>query len=367
MKVVIGMTRSDTIVAGAFTHIRQIGNAFRNEGAEVVYVLGGDGCASQRLRDDGFRVMSLPLLRRELNPWLDSVVLMQLIWLMLWERPDTCSWHTAKMGAIGRVAAWVTGTRCFYVAHGVPFINTPHNKSFKLYETLERWLALLPSKILCVCRFDHSEYLRIGVASRKLLTIPNGMRGKPALEGAVMPGTGPLRFATAARFETQKDYETLGKACGRLAQQGLLFELHVFGDGPQEAHVRQCFAEIPPGMIMFRGVVDDLAEQLITFDVFVLCSRWEGLPRSLIEAMACGLPVIASDVGGVSELIEEGHNGYLVPLADDIKFANAMESYLLSPALAREHGRTGLKKYEADYTLDVMLRRYCNEYLSVAV
>ncbi|HSI50566.1 MAG TPA: glycosyltransferase family 4 protein [Ideonella sp.] len=365
MKVLIGMTRSDTTLSGSFTHICQTGEAFRARGAEVVYVLGGQGPANERLRQAGFKVHELPQLHRELRPLRDVLVLLQLMWLLIKERPQVTSWHTAKIGALGRVAAMLTLRRAYYVAHGVPFVNTPQNSGYKLYERLERLLAWLPARIICVCRFDFNEYRRIGVSADKLMTIPNGMNGiddSGALSDAAGGGR-PLRFVTAARFETQKDYATLAAACGQLSDAGLRFELHIFGNGSQETQVRQLMAGLPEGTVHFRGVVDNFAAQLTEHDVFVLCSHWEGLPRSIIEAMACGRPVIASDVGGVSELIESGRNGELIGQGDASAFASAMRRYIEQPALCRAHGENSRRKYQADYTLDVMLSRYCAEYL----
>jgi glycosyltransferase involved in cell wall biosynthesis len=79
--------------------------------------------------------------------------------------------------------------------------------------------------------------------------------------------------------------------------------------------------------------------------------------------MACGLPVVASNVGGVSELVEPGVNGVLVPAADAVAFAAGMAGYLRDFALVAQHGEAGVRKYRAEYTLDVMLGRYCAEYL----
>lgn len=365
MKVLIGMTRSDTTLSGSFTHICQTGEAFRQRGAEVSYVLGGTGPANERLRQAGFAVHELPLLDRELRPFKDLLVLLQLVWLILRVRPDVCSWHTAKIGALGRIASLLTWRRAYYVAHGVPFVDTPQNKGHKLYARLERMLAWLPAKIICVCRFDHDEYRRIGVGERKLMTIPNGMNGVFLPRAAADVLTRPLRFITAARFEAQKDYVTLAKACQQLAARQLPFELHIFGNGSQETQVRALMARLPEGSIHFRGVVNNFAEELAKHDVFVLCSHWEGLPRSIIEAMACGCPVVASDVGGVSELIEPEQTGALIAHEDAAAFAQAMQRYIQQPPLVAQHGENGRRKYLDDYTLDVMLERYSAEYMGL--
>ncbi|MFT7279567.1 glycosyltransferase family 4 protein [Pseudoalteromonas distincta] len=360
MKVLIGMTRSDTIVSGSFKHICQIGEKFRDEGAEVVYALGGNGDAITKLRAAGFKVHALTNLKRDLSPLSDIWSLLKLIWLIISENPQVCSWHTAKIGALGRIAAMLTFKRSYYVPHGVPFVNTPENKGFKKYERLEKLLSYLPSKIIGVCEFDKNEYLRIGVPDKKLLVIRNGMLGK--FNDTWELTDKPVNFITAARFEDQKDYTTLAQACSSLLSQSKPFTLSIYGDGQYEAKVKQLFAHFPEGVINFCGVVDNFAEKLTQADVFILSSFWEGLPRSIIEAMACKKAVIASDVGGCSELIIKGESGYLIPIRDASTMAIAMSEYINNKTKTVSHGDAAYTLYKQKYSLPVMLESYAKEY-----
>ena len=96
--------------------------------------------------------------------------------------------------------------------------------------------------------------------------------------------------------------------------------------------------------------------------MFILSSFWEGLPRSIIEAMACKKPVITSDVGGCSELIIEGESGYLVPIRDASTMTNAMSEYITDKAKTVVHGENAYKLYKQKYSLPVMLDNYAKEY-----
>lgn len=360
MKILIGITRSDTIVGGGITHICQIGEKFRQEGAEVIYVLGGNGVARDKLSSSGFKVHALKGLKRDLSPLSDLFSLFQLIWLILYEKPTLCSWHTAKIGALGRIAAMLTFKRSFYVPHGVPFVNTPENKGYKKYQLLEKLLSVLPSKIIGVCEFDKNEYLRIGVPERKLLVIHNGMLGKSNENWKLSDN--PVHFITAARFEDQKDYATLAAACNNLFDNNKPFTLSIYGDGQYEEKVKSLFAHFPDGAINFCGVVNNFAEKLSEADVFVLSSFWEGLPRSIIEAMACKKAVIASDVGGCSELIDDGLSGYLVPIRDAQVMSKSMRQYIDDKQIIIEHGMQAYDLYKKKYSLSVMLDHYATEY-----
>lgn len=360
MKILIGMTRSDTIVSGSFTHICQIGEKFRQEGAEVVYALGGNGEAIDKLRILGFKVHALTDLKRNLSPLSDILSLIKLILLIFSEKPQVCSWHTAKIGALGRMAAMLNFKRSYYIPHGVPFVNTPENKGYKKYERLEKILAYLPSKIIGVCEFDKNEYLRIGVPGQKLLVIRNGMLGK--ISDTWQLTDKPVNFITAARFEDQKDYVTLAIACNSILEAGKPFALSIYGDGQHETKVKALFAHFPTGIINFCGVVDNFAEKLAEADVFILSSFWEGLPRSIIEAMACRKAVIASDVGGCAELIIKEESGYLIPIRNAQEMTIAMNKYINDKQKIVTHGQQAYEIYKQKYTLPTMLDCYAKEY-----
>jgi len=360
MKILIGMTRSDTIVSGSFKHICQIGEKFRQEGAEVIYALGGEGEAIEALRASGFKVHALTYLKRDLSPFSDLISLLKLMLLILSEKPQICSWHTAKIGALGRIASMLMLKRSYYVPHGVPFVNTPENKGYKKYQCLEKVLSFLPSKIIGVCEFDKSEYLRIGVPDKKVLVIYNGMLGKSNEKWKLTDK--PLHFITAARFESQKDYLTLATACNRLLEKNRPFSLSIYGDGQYEDKVKSLFSHFPAGTIKFCGVVNNFSDRLVEADVFILSSFWEGLPRSIIEAMACKKAVITSDVGGCSELIKHGYSGYLVPIRNAQLMEYAMQEYIDDKQKVVEHGLIGHDIYQKKYSLSVMSMHYANEY-----
>lgn len=364
MKILIGMTRSDTIASGSFKHICQIGDRFREEGVDVAYVLGGNGPAAHTLEERGYRVYKLSSLTRNLNFWFDFFALIQLLAVILKFRPNLCSWHTAKIGAIGRFASLLTFRRNYYVPHGVPFVNTAENKGYRKFQILERLLSTLPGTIIGVCQFDKNEYVRIGVPDGKVKVILNGMPGESNADCKRERNSGsPVKFITAARFEAQKDYVTLANAVNLLYESGADFRLDIYGDGFGEDEVRALFSKIPSEIVSFRGVVDDFSKRLAESDVYLLSSHWEGLPRSIVEAMACSKAVIATDVGGCNELINHELSGYLVPHKDVLALYGSMRFYIDDKEKVTLHGRNGHSSYISNFTLANMLDQYVNEYL----
>jgi glycosyltransferase involved in cell wall biosynthesis len=202
------------------------------------------------------------------------------------------------------------------------------------------------------------------VPNKKLLVIRNGMLG--AIDNEWELTDIPVHFITAARFEDQKDYVKLASSCQILLEQGHDFKLSIYGDGQHELKVKSLFSHFPADVINFCGVVDNFAEKLAEADVFVLSSFWEGLPRSIIEAMACKKAVIASDVGGCSELIDHGVSGYLIPIRDAGLMANAKKQYILDRQKIITHGDRAHALYQAKYSLSAMLDSYALEYGVIA-
>ncbi len=138
------------------------------------------------------------------------------------------------------------------------------------------------------------------------------------------------------------------------------------GDGPRQAAVERRARELGlADRVPFRGHRDDVARRLARAQLFVLASRWEGFPRSILEAMRAGLPVVATDVGGVSESVAHGETGRLVPPGRPGELAGALEGLLASPDLRRSMGRAGRARYEERFTFDRMFEETLRVYEEV--
>ena len=118
--------------------------------------------------------------------------------------------------------------------------------------------------------------------------------------------------------------------------------------------------------VRWTGALDDVSEHLRNADIFTLPSRWESLPLSIIEAMAAGLPVVATDVGGVAELVTDGHTGVLVPPRDVDALAASLDRLLADRQLRADMGRAGRDRYERLFTEDRMLELTLALYEQVA-
>ena len=176
----------------------------------------------------------------------------------------------------------------------------------------------------------------------------------------------PIRtLLTIANLRQEKAHEILFDAFARLAPSHPDLRLRVAGDGPRASELRARAASLGiADRVALLGHREDVAALLDEADVFVLPSRSEAFPNSVVEAMAAGLPVVAAAVGGLLELVDPGRTGVLVPVDDATAMADALESLITNPSRARAMGSAGRETIAQRYSFDRMVRAFEDLFLS---
>jgi glycosyltransferase involved in cell wall biosynthesis len=207
--------------------------------------------------------------------------------------------------------------------------------------------------IVCVSESERNLALSARIAPpEKLHVIHNGVRDVPL---RAQPDAAPPRIVSLARLEPPKDPFTLLHALASL--RSLDWQLDFIGGGPLEPETRALADRLGiASRIQWLGYQPDPAPLLARAQVFALSSRSEGFPRSVLEAMRAGLPVVASSVGGVPEAVSDGSTGFLVPPGDPAAFARALDAVLRDPAKRKLMGARGRQSYQARFLFDSMLQ-----------
>ena len=326
---------------------------------DVVVAAHGGGPLRQHAQAAGARFVQLEHVRRPISPLRDFRGLLELTALIRRERPHIVHVNSAKAGALGRVAAWLARAPIrVYTVHGWSF--TAHRgASSALYRGAERALRPLTTTTICVAESERRAGLDAGTCDEATTVVIHN--------GVVLPRTaaaerrsGPYRLVTVGRLQAPKDPITLVRALAEVGRPG---EALIAGDGPDrpavESEVRRLGLE---SVVRLAGELDDVGELLVAADLFVLSSRSEGLPLSILEAMAVGLPVVASSVGGVPELIVDGETGFLVPPGDSHALAAAIERLLDDAALRRRLGAAGRSRVSEHFDLASARRAHLDLY-----
>lgn len=319
------------------------------------------GFRRRLLRDD---VTIYSLNKREGKDW--SIYLR--FWMLMRRiRPDMV--HTRNLGAIDLlpIAALAGVRNRIHGEHGWDVHDLDGRR--RKYRWLRRVVSPFADRFVAVSG-NLRDWLvdTVGLSAEKVAQIYNGVDATHFVPAPRSPRIETdLVVGTIGRMETVKDPGNLAEAfigllTGRPALNGKV-RLVMVGDGSllPEVQSRLQAAGLSES-VEFCGKVEDVREQLQRFDLFVLPSRNEGISNTILEAMACGLPVVATDVGGNPELVVDGETGVLVPAGDPVALAGAIGLYVDRPDLRSKHGMAGRRRAEQCFSLEAMVNAYRDLY-----
>jgi glycosyltransferase involved in cell wall biosynthesis len=277
-------------------------------------------------------------------------------------KPDIISAHSTKAGYAARLAGMFLKKPVIFTAHGWSFTEGRSNRQRYLLALAERLAAWFTTAIICVSEYDQGLALKFKVAPpEKLVVIHNGVDPAPLLDARGERvrrefGLGKVPvLAMVGRLTPQKDPLTLLEACRLLKTD---FRLMMVGDGELRSKAEKFVADNNLGdKVTFTGNRTDIPDILAASDILVLDSRWEGLPMVIIEAQMAGVPVVASSVGGVPELIEDGVTGFLVPPRNPQALADVLFNLIVNPKLLRRVASAARDKALHEFTLKRMLTK----------
>lgn len=316
----------------------------------------------------GVRLIRIPRLVRELSPLSDLAALGSLMRVIGRERPGIVHTHTSKAGILGRWAAWLCR---------VPVIvHTPHGHVFwgyfgpletRLYVALEKVMAFVTDRIVALTGQERDDYLGFRVAaSEKLTTIHSGVdlslfdaklhdREKMREELDIPPGD--LVVGTAGRLTPIKGHVHLLEAAVQILATRPDTTFVFLGEGELKMRLlEQAEALGVANKVRFPGWRPDVAAVMSVFDVFVLPSMNEGMGRVLIEAMALSMPIVASRIGGIKDLVTNGGNGMLVPPGDAAAIASAVLALLGNEQKRLAMGSEG-RRMAGNYSAQRMVKK----------
>lgn len=349
MKIIYCITKADN--GGAQTHLIQLANHFCLH--HDVYVIVGDRGPMIEQLDARAKVVVIEHLVGPIDIKQDILAIKALAQFFSKVQPDVIHLHSSKAGTVGRIAHLISksrGARVIFTAHGWAFTEGVKPVKKFIYLMIEKLMSRITDSIICVSKFDEELAMKYRFNQLKLTTIHNGIADvsvvKQALtnetqESMVDVGGAPVnqydvhverslqhQFVMIARFAYPKLQQNLIAAIAILKSQYRKNAHFTFiGDG---LTINDCKQQVTQaGLdndVTFLGNVINASNLLSQYDTFILISKHEGLPISIIEAMATGLPVIASRVGGITELVT--NNGVCVKNNRPETIAKVLAKYL---------------------------------------
>lgn len=347
MKILQVITRSE--LGGAQTVVVQLANRLSDE-HDVVLVAGeGDGKMWEMVSPRVTCVRSR-YLQRALSPVKDIRAALELRRIYRKHRPDVIHLHSSKAGTLGRLV--FPTKKVIYTVHGFDSIRL----AFRKFLPVERILQRACSAIVGVSNYDEKNLHNEGII-HNVSTIYNGITtpDSNSVERLNIANNYKKIVLSIARVNPPKEPKIFIETARLLPQYGFIWignqeSVEHLGDIPANCH--------------FLGNIVNAGAYCAQADLFMLPSNYEGLPMVIIEAMSCGVPVVASDVGGVSEIVRNDINGYTLPNRAEL-FAEKIETILSNENLYARMSKNALEIFERELTIDKMVEGYMAVYRSL--
>lgn len=313
------------------------------------------------------RLRVLPSLGREIRLGRDLGVLWRLAGLLRRLRPHVVHTHTAKAGTLGRLAARLARVPIVvHTYHGHVFRGYFPPRTTRLFVAIERYLARRTDRLLAVSPTVRDEVLACGIGRPdRFAVVPLGLdlepflgcegrRGELRAELGVEPEA--LLVGIVARLVPIKAHEVFLRAAASTVRRVPRARFLIVGDGERRAELEGLARELGVAdRTRFLGWRSDLDRVYADLDLVALTSQNEGSPVSLIEAMAAARPVVATRVGGVPDLVEDGPTGWLVPPGDADALASAIAALLGDPERRRKLGEAARARAYPAYSAERLL------------
>lgn len=337
-------------IGGAQAHVADLMLAMRQH-AEVTLLAGGDGPLLDAARAAGIPCTRLAHMDNALSPVRAARAAHELHQALRACAPDLIHTHSAKASALGRVAGWLAGIPVIYTVHGFAFKRQAPVRQRWAARVAEWMLAPLTNQLICVSEGERQLAAGLPLDAARLTVIRNGLQDV----GARATPEAPLRrVVMVARFAAPKrpDVAIEGFAAANLPDASLV----IAGDGPRRATVQATVAAQWPGRIDLPGNVRDIPALLASAQTFVLVSDHEAFPLSVLEAMRAGLPVIASDLPGIREQLDDGRCGIVLSDNRPATLARALQALASDPVRRTALGRAARQRWEQLYGLAPMIQ-----------
>jgi glycosyltransferase involved in cell wall biosynthesis len=357
-------------VGGPALHVTYLARGLAGRGYETTLVAGdvarGEASMSFVAEQAGVEIVTLPGLSRELSPVRDALAAIRLARLIRKVRPDVVHTHTAKAGAVGRTAALLAGTRrpvVVHTFHGHVLRGYFGTGGTLLFRAIETVLARASHRLIAVSPEVRDELVALHVAPReKFSVIRLGIELEPRVRFDGDPAEvrrrhgiqeGKFVVGWFGRMTAVKRTDDLLTMLAGVRERGVDALLLLVGDGDDRERLEQRAHDLGLARsCLFLGYQEDVAPWYAICDAVVLTSASEGTPVTIIEALAAGRPVVATKVGGVPDVVDEGETGFLVRPHDTHALAERLEILAGDPVRRRAMGELGRERVLERYAVE---------------
>ncbi|MEI6287001.1 MAG: glycosyltransferase family 4 protein [Bacillota bacterium] len=351
MKICYIITTSE--FGGATKNLYYLAKYFAKQ--HEVHVIAGDRLwLADEAEAAGYTFHQIPSIIKPIAPGKDILAIFATTRLFKKIQPDIVHCHSSKTGLIGRVSAKLLNITTVFTAHGWATLKSYGRLKTLVYLVIEKFAAHLTDCMVCIATSDMLLAKKL-FACKRFELVYNGIPDSQYLV-TKRNRSQPLKLCMVARFKHPKTPDVVVAALEQLQAQGITMQLTLIGIGPDIEQMKTMFSKSAvANQIIFFGETGAVEQELLHYDVFVLSTKWEGLPISIIEAMRAGLPVIASCVGGNPDLVIDGVTGYLFESGAVGQLANLLKTINADRNLLQQLGDCGRRRYQELFSEKTML------------
>ncbi len=352
-RILILITKAD--IGGAQIHVLELIRGLMDQ-YEFILAVGEEDYLARKAREEGIKVTVLDHLVRPLSLKQDILGFKEIRQLLKQTQPALLHAHSSKAGVLGRLAALSVGVPALFTAHGWAYTEGAHPLRRLYGWGIEFCLSFISRGIVTISDYDTRLAHRLGVGlGRAKWLVKNCVAQSKWVSGkgsTTIEHDLPI-IISIGRLSPVKNQVLLVEALALLYQP---FRAWIVGEGDQRKVIENKCRELDlEDQVSLLGEVEDCDSLLAQADLFVLSSNYEGLPLSVLEAMSASLPVVATDVGGVSEAVVDGKTGCLVPRMSPHELAEKIDSLLGDEEVRQQMGRAGSQLYQQQFTLDKLI------------
>ncbi len=368
MKILYIITKSNW--GGAQRHVFDLAVAMQGLGHEVKVALGGDGPLKTQLEAAGIFTYTIASMGRDISIGKDSGSLQEIFSVIKEQKPDILHLHSPKAAGLGALSGRLLGVKnVIMTVHGWTW-----NEDRPIYQRIGiiffSWLTgILCHRVIVICRRDYDQAIRLPGLKNKLVLIPNG------IEPATLVSVDGAKQFMAKAIGMDVAYFDKSTAIGTIAElhpnKGLTFLIEamalvvsrypnalslIISDGQEKERLQALIQEKRLDKHVFLlGRIDNAAQYLKAFSIFVLPSIKEGLPYTLLEAGAASLPVISTNIGGIPDIIHDMETGILVQPKRSADLAHAIMFSIEHPKERSVYAARLKEKISTTFSLDKMI------------
>jgi len=348
----------------------------------VSIAAGGKGKFCQKIKEANLLYYDISNFQKSVNPLKDIFAFFEILSLIFQLKPGIIHVNSSKAGGVAGLAGKIyqllssKTVRLVFTAHGWAFNEERAKWQIRLVKLFSRLTGLFYNIIICVSEYDRQTALKYDIApERKLITVHNGidlgqldfLSKEQAREKLLKnPTTDPasrgraaskLIIGSIAEWTKNKGLVYLLKAIKRGKIKNAAIVLIGSGENPDKEKIKKLIEKYQLKNVYLIEWLDNAARYLKAFDIFVLPSLKEGLPYTILEALAAGIPVIATDVGGIPEIINNNIDGFLIKPKNSRQLAEKVLYLINNPEIARKAAEKGREKITQKFNLTKMIEQ----------